>query len=551
MALPRGLSNLGKALNLNIQKDMDGKATMMKMCKPRKPTKLEKQEDKLLGGTPPVRWHQSPEDFEILYSYCMDDVEVEREADKELPDLSVAELQVWREDQYLNRRGVQIDVDACTAALGLINQYTVEANQDVERLSNGELTKVTSPLNVLRWAKSKGVDLPNFQKETVAEALKNGKLPEDVRGILRIRTQLGKTSTAKYKALKTGVDSHGILKELLVYCGASKTGRFAGKHFQVQNLPRGTIKDTNRCIETMKMRDLDIFSFLYPDVMDAISSCLRGMIIPRHGKDFVVVDWNAIEPRLLFWFAGEEAGLSKYRNNEDIYVDMAIHIFETEVINDKKRYIGKQGILLCGYGGGGKRRPDGSDAKFQSTCKSHGVEISDALSEKAVDTYRSVYSLVVDAWGICEKKAIEAVYTKVPVRCLKVVYHYEQENDFLICTLPSGRRLAYQSPRIERGKLSVMREKDFSYVRTKVWGGVLIENIIQGMGRDILIYGMQNAAKAGYPSVFHAHDELITEVGKGFGSVKELEEIVEQTPPWCMDVPLKAEGWRGERYEKR
>ena len=489
--------------------------------------------------------------MEKLYSYCKDDVDVEREVDNVLPDLSPAEQQVWFEDQELNRRGVQIDIPAVDAALQLIQEYTLYSNEEVERITNGELSKVTSPLNVLRWAKGKGVDLPNFQKETVAAALKDGTIPPDVREILQIRTQMGKTSTAKYKKLKIGVDQKNILKEILVFCGAGKTGRFAGKHFQIHNLPRGKIKNTNACVEILKWGDLEVFKFLYPEVMDAISACIRGMIIPRQGKEFIVIDWNAIEPRLLFWYANCVKGLDRYRLNFDIYVELAKRIFEKEIINDKERYIGKQGILLCGYGGGGKRRPDGEDSKFMSTCKKHGVDISDALSERAVDTYRTEYKEVCDAWYRTEKAAVEAVYTKLPVSCYKVKWLYDQKADFLFCYLPSGRRLAYYKPRIERGKLSVMREKNHAFIRMTVWGGVLVENIIQAMGRDIMVLGMQSATKRGYPTIFHTHDELITEVRQGFGSVNELAQIVIEPPPWGEDIPLAAEGWRGNRYEKR
>ena len=552
MALPRHLGGVGEALNLNITKDMDGKAVMMKMCKPRKPLKWEKEADELLGGDPPVRWHETPEQFEALYAYCKVDVDSEREVDNALPDLSDAEQQVWFDDQELNRRGLLIDIESVDGALSLIQQYVVRSNKEVEELTGGELSKVTSPLNVLRWAKEQGVDLPNFQKETVAEALKTGDIPPHVRKILQIRKQLGKTSTAKYVALKKCADEEGILKEILVYHGAS-TGRWSGKGFQPHNLPRGEGETNNDCIPYLKEHDLEMFELMFPNVMETISYCIRGMIIPRDGNDFIVVDWSAIEPRILFWISNEYAGLKRYELKQDLYVDMAQRVFDKVKINDKERFIGKQCILLCGYGGGGIRRPDGSDSKFMETCKKYSVEISDEISERAVNTYRFTYKAVPDMWYETERKAIEAVYTKKPVKNNKVTWVFDEKMDFLFCCLPSERRLAYHRPRIMRGKLSFMGVyKGYLYTRQTVWGGVLVENIVQALSRDILVHGMKKAADAGYPTTFHAHDELITEVKKGFGSVEYLENLIAFNPPdWAKDIPFMAKGWRGDRYEKR
>ncbi len=549
-ALPRSLAGVGVALGLQVTKDMEGKKVMLQMCKPRKALKHEREEDELMGGNPPVRWHETEEQFQKLYSYCGDDVEVERLVDDELPDLDDYEQEVWFEDQVINRRGIRIDIEAVDSALNLIKQYVVRSNKKIEVITGGELSKVTSPLNVLRWAKEQGVFLPDFTKETVKEVLKNGGIPEHVKQVLEIRKQLGKTSTAKYKALKEGMDVEGILREILVYWGAT-TGRWTGKQFQPHNLPRGNVKDIKGCIDLMKENDLEMFEFIYPEVMEAVSSCIRGMVIPREGKDFIVSDYAAIETRFLFWYANEYKGLERYTRKQDLYLDMAMRIFEKTVINAEEKYIGKQGILLCGYGGGGKRRPDGTDSKFMETCKKHGVSITDDLSERAVDTYRDTYPAVVNSWYVTERKAIEAVFTKQPIRCLKVVWSYNQQMDFLFCILPSGRKLAYYKPRILAGKLSYMRNENFAYVRRTTWGGVLVQNIMEGVCRDILVNGLMTARDQGYPNAFHVHDELVSEVDIGFGSVEEFNKIITKPPEWAQGVPIVAHGWRGDRYEKK
>ncbi len=303
-ALPKSLDRASKALALPIEKDMEGHRIMMKLCKPRVLTKSNK-----------AKWHEDPEDFKKLYDYCKRDVEVERMTDKKLRNLIPAEQRVWFLDQKINARGIQVDIEAVDAALYLIDKFSEECKEELEIITDGYLDGVSRRQRVLNWMTKRGVKLKDFTKETVNETLKTKKLPSNVQRVLQIRKQLGRTSTAKYSALREATDNVSRLRDILVYHGAS-TGRWSGKLVQLHNLPKGTLKDTYTCIYLMKLKDLEIFSYFYPDVMDAISSCIRGMFISKPGHDLLVADYNAIEARVLLWLADDRKGLKAYEEGK-------------------------------------------------------------------------------------------------------------------------------------------------------------------------------------------------------------------------------------------
>ncbi len=531
VALPRSLDGAAGALELDYRKDMEGKRVMLKMCKPRKPTKLNKD-----------KWHESPEDFEKLESYCKDDVEVERALDNELRDLLPYEQKVWFLDQEINRRGINIDLDAVDSALELIEQYKSEKIAEVVKISDGFLDGVSRRQKVLTWAKGLGVDLPDFTKETVNEAL-SGEIPSKVRKVLEVRQELGKTSTAKYEAFKKATDKKGILCDTLVYHGAS-TGRWTGKNVQLHNPPRGTISDTDDCINLMKKNDLEVFRMFYPKVMEAISSCIRGMLTARDGCEFYVSDFNAIEVRVLFWLANEYAGLQRYKLNQDLYVDMAMRIFDRTDINDLQRFVGKQTVLGCGFGMGlnGER--------FVGTCRTHNVSVAIETAKRAVSTYRETYRAIPPYWKAIERAAIEAVLTKKPIKLGRIIWFVD--GDFLYVKLPSGRCLAYHKPEIHEMSLTHMgiNSKINSYERQVTWGGVLAENVVQATARDIMVAGMFNVEKADYKVLLTVHDEALSEKKIGKGSVEEYNSLLLSTPEWAEGCPIAVSGWKGLRYKK-
>lgn len=537
-ALPRALANTAIALDLKQRKDMSGKSVMLKMCKPRTPTKNN-----------PAKWFEDPEDFEKLYKYCINDVEVERAIDNTLPALSKKEQKVWFLDQRINTRGIYVDIELVDAALSLIEKFTEECNVKLELLTNGYLDKASQVARFKNWMATQGVHMESINKEALAEALKYNKHPKILQA-LKLRKQIGKTSVKKFQAIKNAVCSDGRIRDMFVYHGAS-TGRWTGKIVQVHNLPRGTIKDTEECIKVIKWNDLEKLKFLYPDVMSALSSCVRGALIATPGKDLLVADFASIEARVLAWVAGETETLNEFKTGEDSYVKMAQAIYQSKNINSSQRFVGKTAVLGCGYGMGWK--------VFQATCASMGQEVSEVLARKAVDAFRKKNSKIVYFWNYMEQKAIEAT-KEAPAGFGKI--RWVKLKDFLYCILPSGRRLAYHHPKIERKeKFGEMRNQltfmgvaaGSTYIRQSTWGGTLVENIVQAIARDILVEAMLRVEKAGYPVILHVHDEIVVEIPEQTGLQNPLEHfisLIEELPVWAKGCPIKAEGWRGKRYRK-
>ena len=428
LALPRALEKCAMALGLPLKKDKEGYATMLKMCKPRKATKAEKE-----NGIISVLWHESLEDFKKLHKYCVQDVEIERKIDNALRDLSTREQQIYQLNQKVNLRGIKIDTQAVDSALKMVELYTKQQEQKVMKLSDGFLDGLSRRQRVLTWIKGEGVDLPDFTKETVNEKL-NGVLPEKVRKVLEIRQELGKTSIAKFKAFKECTDTDGFMRDTQIYHGAA-TGRETGQRAQLHNLPRVTFENIDKAIGLLKIGDLELLKTYNPNVLQTLSQCIRGMLIAREGHEFIGADWNAIEVRILFWFAGEVEGLRQYENDEDIYVDMATKIFN--ILKDKvtkmQRFVGKQTVLGCGYGMGlnGER--------FVVTCRKHNVTVPIEVAKRAVRTYRNTYRSVTSYWKVIERAVVDAIRTGkvVKVGVLNIFTH----EDFLYIQLPSKRML--------------------------------------------------------------------------------------------------------------
>lgn len=559
-AIPRALSDACGALALPMQKDSAGRATMMKLAKPRKPTKENKAE-----------WHTDPKDFQILYDYCMQDIRAEVGLYKRLPDLIEEEQKIWVLDQEINVRGIHVDMETVEAAIVLIEEYNKELTEELNILTDQIVGSADERDKIMQWCAINGLEFSNLQKGTVVDALA-GDLPDHVknkpavRRVLEIRQQLGKTSTAKYQAIKDAVCSDGRLRDLLLYHGAS-TGRWAGKGPQPQNLPiNRLIKNIDEAIALVRRRNLEEFRFCYEDPMEALSCLLRPMFMAAPGRILVGGDYSQIEVRVLFWLAGEEPGLNMFRKGEDLYVDLAKKIYRTEKIDKEKRELGKRGILGCGYGMGAK--------KFIDTCIFYGLQIpadlytitedgkgNKSYTCKVIEVYREEYRSVVKFWNDQESAAIEAVKRGTLVTAGKI--KWKTANGFLYCRLPSGRCLAYCHPKIEMVETPWGAKKEaltFMSVnpKTKHWsrgstyGGALAENITQAVARDIMADAMLRAERNGYEMKLTVHDEMIAELEENptperyhnFGC------LMCDIPKWAEGLPIKAETWKGVRYSK-
>lgn len=547
LALPRNLEGACSALKLPIQKDMDGRRLILKYCKPRKPTKNN-----------PAKWHTLARDLRRIMLYCQNDVDAETLLFLTLPELSPNERKIWLLDQKINFNGFQVDRDLVTASLKLIAEETKNLNAETKELTGDSPGSTTQRAAILEWLLREGVFLPDLRAKTVSDAIKENVVEGDAKRILQIRQAVSKVSTKKYSAFDARSRVDGRVRDILVYHTAS-TGRWGGSGVQPQNFPRGNISDTELASDILKSGDLEFIRLIYGDPMAVLSSCLRAVIIAPKGHELFCADYAAIEARVLFWVAKHDVGLDGFFNNKPMYEEMASKIYNvpSNDITKLQRQVGKQAFLGCGYGMGWK--------KFLLTCKNFGMEVDEVLAQTAVKAYRTLNRPVVALWANLERAAIEAVARKgVKFTINNTKWWVERlnaENEVLYCQLPSGRRLAYLNPEI-RYQVTPWEEKRAVLYHwglnplTRKWecsgtyGGKLCENVIQAVSRDLMAEAMLRIDEKGYKIVLTVHDELLAEKRKDEGCIKEFEKLMEVLPDWATGAPVKATGWKGERYKK-
>ena len=603
LALPRSLEGAAQALNLPVQKDMDGRKLMLRMCKPRASTKGELSESGLLF------YHESPEELARLWEYCKTDVLTEIAVSEAIPDLNPQELEVWLLDQKMNRHGVKFDLDLARSALIVADQWKKKLNSELTEITG--LLSATQRAKVVAWlAENENLTLPDTKAPTVAWFLSRPLTPR-AKKVLRIVTDVNKTSVRKYQTMLEKADpSDWRIRDLLMYHGAS-TGRWAGKGVQVQNFPARDliIKDFEESAELIKEQDPNWIYVLYEDVIKVVSGALRGAIIPSDGKQFYVADYAAIEARVVLWLAGAKSALQVFEKGEDIYCDMASTIYGYQVCKGMpERQFGKQAILGLGFGMG--------FVTFFLTCRSYGIHFSlkDAerivgraklheakaelfnkwydpdpkerahvkatlkrledvredpkqvlhelvLMKYVVNTYRNKYQEIKDLWHEQESAAMTATVEGTRVQVGLVSWFVE--DGFLYCELPSGRRLAYRDPQVKMVSTSWgEKRKGLRYMGvtdsgTKKWGpvvtygGKLVENITQAIARDVMANALLNLDRSGiYQPVMTIHDEIVCEAAKDKGNQAEFAKIMVQLPAWAKGFPCSVDTACLNRYQK-
>lgn len=531
LALPRALGQCAQVLGVSEQKDTRGRYLIQRLCQP---YRGERRRDQHL--------------LDELYDYCKQDVRTER-AIKNLilpyKPMSDREREVWLLDQEINWRGLGIDTYNVNHAIGLIYQTAEKLNERAQEISGGVLPDVGSRARVMAWAKSRGYSLTGYDKNAVLEALADPALPDDVRQVLEIRQTLGKASTSKYTAMQNlASTTDERARGVFAYHGA-QTGRWAGRGFQPQNLPRPAFKDTDNCIRLFEHNDVELIEALYGDPMVALSSCLRGMIVPAEGNRFLVSDFSAIEARVLAWLADEQGPLDVFRNGGDIYCHAATGIYGREITPKDKdeRQIGKVAVLALGYQGG--------VGAFQTMAKAYRVTVEDELADQIKVKWRKAHPKIVRFWYDLEEAAINAVKYRGHAFIAGPIT-FKCHGDFLFAKLPSGRRLAYYKPTIGN-KLEFWgtdSKLGGRWGHLSTYGGKLCENVTQAVARDLLAEAMLRLDAKGYWVVASIHDEIICEVKKGDGSLAEMEEIMCELPDWASGLPMDAEGFECERYRK-
>ena len=554
--LPISLEGAGAALNINTKKDLMGRSAMLKLSRPIAFDAL---------GFPAYR---EDEDLKrTMYEYCKRDVEAEMELDARLPELPPMERKIWELDLLINRRGVTADTETAAKAVVLADAFTTKLNEELRGLTGGAIEKASRVAAIKTYLKSKGVVTESLDKAAVSKLMADPAISSEVKKVIRIRQQVGKSSTAKYQTiLGYASPKDGRMRGMLQYHAAG-TGRWGGRGPQPQNFPKGLGFESEEVINDIAKGE-EFFAAKHEDKsMDALSAALRGVLMAGEGKTLVAADYSAIEARVLLWLAGDALALHKYRQGVNLYVDMAKFIYNNEEIGKdthKKEYaVGKAAVLGCGYGMG--------KDKFYGTCQSWGIDIAPETAEAAVQAYRKKYKKVVEFWYAVEKAARAAVRTPGSVhscgggdlgsnsqlRSPVILWGMDKRREFLVCKLPSGRHLRYFRPSLRSIETPYGEKEEIHYwcagiggklEENKTYGGSLVENIVQGTARDIMAQGMLNAEAAGFPVILTVHDELVTEVEEG--TVEGLVKAMCSLPSWAAGCPIAAEGWMGKRYRK-
>lgn len=574
LSLPRALDDALNAMVAGIAsrlmgmdmpvvgKDKEGALVMRKVSKPRKPRKKELEIAARHKLKPRMYWHESKVLYKRLWAYCRQDVLAEETLSEYLPDLSDAETQVFQMDRVINHRGFQLDMEAVDAALRLIAREEKLLNKELATITDGKVKKATQRVQVIKWLATQGCHLDNTQAETIADLLTQNVVEmfgQPVFRVLTLMKELGRSSTAKYAKMRDWADTDGRVRGGLLYHGAS-TGRWSGAGVQPHNFVRGNVDDIEGLWRTLKTGSRrEIASFPDKDgkpvgsVMDALANALRGAIVARVGTQLFVADYSGIEARVLLWLAGDEDGLNIFRSGRDIYCEMAGTIYGRPITKADKteRQVGKAAILGLGYQMGW--------SKFKDTAAKAGSVLTEEFAQHVVDAFRKKFWRTKDMWSDQEAAAIQAVkHPGKQVWAGKI--RWKMEDRFLYCILPSGRRLGYPDPEIRQRmtpwgeeKLSLtymgINQLNRSWQRQFSYGGMLVENIVQAVARDLMAEAMLRIERTDkYQVVLTVHDEILAE--SDCGEIKEFEQLMAAIPDWARGCPVTVEGFCAARYRK-
>lgn len=537
MGLPLSLEGVGAVLNLDNQKMKEGRDLIRYFCVPCKETKTN-------GGRTRNLPRHAPDKWNIFKSYNKRDVEVEMAIQERLQKYPVPD-QVWEEyhqDQEINDRGIAIDLELARQAVAM-DTKSRESLMAALKEKTG-LENPNSVLQMLGWLEARGLKSDSLGKKQVKEMLKTAQEP--LRSVLQLRQKLAKSSVKKYQAMEMTACQDGRARGMFQFYGANRTGRFAGRHIQLQNLVRNTIPDLSEARELVRQGNYEALELLYDSVPDVLSQLIRTAFVPREGMKFVVSDFSAIEARVISWMAGEKWKSAAFAAGKDIYCSTASQMFGVPVVkhgvNGELRQKGKIAELACGYGGS------------VGALKAMGaIEMGIPEEELGplVQSWRSANPHIVDFWWQVDGAVKTAIKQRIPVWVNNI--RFLCQSGMLFIELPSGRRLSYVKPRIgenQFGGESVTYEgigATKKWERLESYGPKFVENIVQGTARDILCYAMQTLRCCAI--VGHVHDELIIECSKDV-SVDAICQQMGRTPPWAEGLILRADGYECEFYQK-
>lgn len=533
LGLPRSLEDVAKALKLEHQKDTAGERLIKYFSVPCKPTQVNGGRTRNLPEHDPEKWQRFTE-------YCRQDVEVERAIRKKLSRYPFGEHDLWALDQRIIDRGINLDLELVHHAIRCAGQYRRRLEDEAARLTG--LENPNSLVQLKNWLLSEGVKTDSLSKNSIPKLLKATNGP--AKRVLEIRQELSKTSVKKYETMARTVCPDGRVRGLLQFYGANRTGRWAGRLVQVQNLPRSDLKDLDLARQLLREGLYEDLELLYGNVPDVLSQLIRTAFIPSPGCRFLVADFSAIEARVIAWLAGEKWRLDVFNTHGKIYEASASQMFGVPIEQITKgsdlRQKGKVAELALGYQGG-------KGALIQMGALDKGLT-EDELPD-LVSSWRAASPRIVSFWYDMEQAALEAVRYKKAVR-LQHGLAFIYRPGILFLQLPSGRRIAYVKPRIEVdeqfGKESLTYESNGK--RTKTYGGKLVENCVQAVARDCLAEAMRRLDQAGYLIAFHVHDEVVCD--QAHGSIEEMAAIMSEPIPWAPGLPLDADAFESDYYTK-
>lgn len=537
LGLPLSLEGVGAVLGLEKQKLTEGKNLIKYFCVPCAPTKTN-------GGRTRNLPQHDMEKWEQFKAYNLRDVETEMSIQRKLTRFPVPDF-IWDEyhlDQEINDRGIGLDMTLVEQAIAIDSISRKSLTQQIQNLT--DLDNPNSVAQMKGWLSDNGLEMDTLGKKAVAETLKIA--PKHLADVLSLRQQLAKSSVKKYTAMQTAVCKDSRARGMFQYYGANRTGRFAGRIIQLQNLPQNHMSDLADARALVRSGNYDALELLYDDIPDTLSQLIRTVFVPQDGRKFIVADFSAIEARVLAWLAGEKWRMQVFADGKDIYRSSASQMFGVPVekhgINGHLRQKGKIAELALGYGGS------------VGALKSMGaleMGLTEEELQPLVNAWRNANPMITALWWDIDRAVKTTVREHIPTEVAGLKFTYE--SGFLFMRLPSGRRLAYVKPRMginQFGSESVTYEgvgATKKWERLESYGPKFCENAIQAIARDILMYAMQTLRNCSI--VAHVHDELIIEADRRM-SLSAVCEQMGRTPPWEKGLLLRADGYECDFYKK-
>ncbi|WP_124054633.1 DNA polymerase [Arcanobacterium ihumii] len=541
LGLPMSLDAVATVLKLDVQKDSAGRKLIKQFCTPATPSVLNGGKRRNPPSADPTGWAR-------FIDYNRRDVEVEQAIHDRLAcfPMPEAEWDTYALDQRINDAGILLDHTLVDNAVAVDEHHRNATLARAQKLTG--LDNPNSPIQLKQWLVTRGCELESLAKAEVDAALDTA--TGAVKEVLELRGDLAKSSVKKYQAMQNVAGADGRARGLIQFYGAGRTGRFAGRLVQVQNLPRNYLTDLDPARTLVRTGNLDALELLYESVPDTLSQLIRTAFIPSPGHRFIVADFSAIEARVIAWLAGETTTLAAFHEGKDLYCETASRMFGVPVekhgVNGELRQKGKIAVLACGYGGS------------VGALKAMGaltMGLTEHELKPIVDAWRQANPHIVGLWADVEEAAIAAISSRQPIRLRNLRFNVEA--GILFIELPSGRRLAYVQPRLGENRWG---GTSITYTGTttarrwgqlETYGGKLVENIVQAIARDLLVTGMHAVAKTGHRIVMHVHDEIVIDEPENSGfTVTDACELMSTLPAWAEGLPLDADGYECNYYRK-